>query len=66
MYCQDYWVIEYKDQEGGDNHLKYIIANYRQYDKNRIESVYSELRPEWKIIKIHPIKNLEFKTPDGG
>ena len=65
MASQDYWVVKYKKTDG-TKHLLHIEANYKRYDKEKINSVYNELHPEWEILKIYPIDKIEFKKPDGG
>ena len=65
MWCQDYWVIKYK-KANGTKHLQYIGANYKQYNIEKIKNIFNEIHPEWEILKIYPIEEIEFKKPSGG
>jgi hypothetical protein len=62
MYDKDYWKIEYELE--GDKNVIYVMASYKNYDKQKIKSMYNELRPNWKKIKITKVKNLKFKKEE--
>ena len=64
MLTEDYWVVKY--QVDGKKHLQHICANYKQYTIEKIKKIFNELNPEWEILKVYPIEELEFKQPNGG
>ena len=64
MLTEDYWVVKYRMD--GKKHLQHICANYKQYTIEKIKKIFNELSPEWEILKVYPIEELEFKQPNGG
>ena len=59
MKGRDYWKVTYgKDKK---KEVQYIEASYDWYDEEKIKKIYNELNPEYKIVRIEKIAELQFK-----
>jgi len=59
MKGKDYWKVTYgKDKK---KEVQYIEASYDWYDEEKIKKIYNELNPEYKIVRIEKIAELQFK-----
>ena len=59
MKGRDYWKVTYgKDKK---KEVQYIEASYYWYDEEKIKKIYNELNPEYKIVRIEKIAELQFK-----
>jgi hypothetical protein len=62
MKGKDYWKVTYgKDKK---KEVQYIEASYEWYDEEKIKKIYNELNPEYKIVRVEKIAELQFKKSE--
>jgi len=62
MRENNYWKVTYSLNK--TKHVQYIEASYKWYNEEKIKSIYNELSPDYKIVRIEKIDKLEFKKSE--